>query len=181
MKLVEQSDGRQISGIDVPKELYWVLVAPTPLAGMKFPGRADFPWSSLETAGFSAVVSLDSGHYDPSPLKIVFAEHLQDLVGGGPPTNDVAERAKVRRAVTATLAAWRSGHGVVVHCHGGRGRTGTVLGCVLRALGFASADAISFLDRVHKARGKQGWPESLWQSELVRAWQPDDSSGGSSA
>ncbi len=48
----------------------------------------------------------------------------------------------------------------MVHCHGGTGRTGTVLGCVLRELGVQAAEVIDFLDRVHKARGKPGWPES---------------------
>jgi hypothetical protein len=173
MKLVEPSDGRPINGVEIPKDLYWVLAAPTPLAGMRFPGSTAFPWSSLKNAGFSAVVSLHPGHYDPSPLKIVFAERLQDLVSGGPPSNEVDENAKIRRAVTATLAEWRSGQGVLVHCFGGRGRTGTVLGCVLRELGFAEAEVISYMDRVHKARGKSGWPESRWQSELVRSWERD--------
>lgn len=177
MKLVEPGDGRPISGVEVPKDLYWVLAAPTPLAGMIFPRGAAFPWSSLETAGFSAVVSLHPGSYDPSPLRSVFAERLQDLVSGGPPTSEGNEKARIKSAVTATVAAWRSGRGVVVHCVGGRGRTGTVLGCVLRELGFSEAETISFLDRVHKARGKPGWPESPWQSQLVRGWKRDGQGG----
>jgi protein-tyrosine phosphatase len=51
-----------------------------------------------------------------------------------------AERAKIQRAVRATVSAWRSGHGVVVHCYGGTGRTETVLGCVFRELGFRAAE-----------------------------------------
>src|SRR5579884_149964 len=82
-----------------------------------------------------------------------------------------AERAKIQRAVRATVSAWRTGHGVVVHCHGGTGRTGTVLGCVLRELGVQAAEVIDFLDRVHKVRGKPGWPESSWQRELVEHWK----------
>ena len=169
VKLVEPDDGAPISGVDVPKDLYWVLWSPTPLAGMKYP-RTGFPWPNLKTAGFSQVVSLHPGSYDPAPLTIGFAEHLQDLVSGGPPANEADEKAKIKRAVTATVATWRSGQGVVVHCVGGRGRSGTVLGCVLRELGFAPAEAINFLDRVHKVRGKPGWPESPWQSSLVERW-----------
>jgi hypothetical protein len=171
MKLVEARDGARINGIDVPKELYWVLGSPTPLAGMKYP-RTGFPWSSLKAAGFSQVVSLHPGSYEPAPLTIGFAEHVQDLVSGGPPANEANEKAKIKKAVAATVVAWRSGQGVVIHCVGGRGRSGTVLGCVLRELGFAPAEAISFLDRVHKARGKPGWPESPWQSSLVESWEP---------
>ena len=94
-------------------------------------------------------------------------------MSGGPPANEVGEKAKIRKAVNATVAAWRSGQGVVVHCVGGRGRSGTVVGCVLREFGFPPAEVISFLDRVHKGRGKPGWPESQWQSSLIEEWLPD--------
>jgi hypothetical protein len=159
MKLIEASEGSFIEEVEVPIEVYWVLGSPAPLAGMKYP-RHDFPWANLKAVGFSQVVSLDPGEYDPTPLKIGFAEHLQDLVSGGPPTDEVRERAKIKRAVSAAVASWRDGQGVVVHCVGGRGRSGTVLGCVLRELRFGSAEVIGFLNRVHKARGKPGWPES---------------------
>jgi hypothetical protein len=43
---------------------------------------------------------------------------------------------------------------------------------VLRELGFDSIQAVGFLDRVHKGRGKPGWPESTWQSSLVQRWKP---------
>jgi protein-tyrosine phosphatase len=118
-------------------------------------------------------VSLHTSSHSPAPLSVIFSEHLEDLVSGGPPRNDVEERAKVRRAVDATLKELKAGEGVVVHCWGGRGRTGTVLGCVLRELGYSAKDAISFLDGVHKARGKPGWPESPWQSCLVEEWRTD--------
>ena len=122
---------------------------------------------------FSKVVSLHPESYNPAPLELLFNEKLEDLVSGGPPVDESAEHAKVQQAVTALVAAWRSGHGVVVHCFGGRGRTGTVLGCVLRELGFKTAEVLSFLDRVHKACGKPGWPESEWQSALVKTWKAD--------
>jgi hypothetical protein len=173
MDLVEPKAGKQIPGVSVPAELYWVLDSPAPLAGMKYP-RISFPWSNLKAAGFSRVVSLHPGSYNPKPLKIAFAEQLEDLVSGGPPEDEVREVDRIKRAVAATLVAWRSGYGVVVHCIGGRGRSGTVLGCVLRELYFPSTEVIAFLDRVHKARGKPGWPESLWQSSLVNSWMPDN-------
>jgi hypothetical protein len=170
--LVEANQGKPIAGIEVPKELYWVLTSPAPLAGMKYPRHA-FPWSALNQAGFTRVVSLEPGAYDPAPLTIAFCERLQDLVSGGPPQDEMQERQKITRAVKATIAALTGGEGVVVHCVGGRGRTGTVLGCALRELGFGPDDTIAFLDRVHKVRGKPGWPESPWQSALVRGWRPD--------
>ena len=172
MSLVEPSDNPSISGVQVPRELYWVLASPAPLAGMKYP-RPDFPWSNLHAAGFAGVVAIHPGRYDPTPLSVLFFEHLEDLVHGGPPTDAVRELKAIGRAVTATLWALRGGQGVVVHCAGGRGRTGTVLGCALRELGHEPTDVITYLDRVHKARGTPGWPESPWQSALVRDWKPD--------
>jgi hypothetical protein len=169
MNLVDPKAGAPIPGIAVPVELYWVLSSPTPLAGMKYP-RSSFPWAALAAAGFSDIVSLHPAAYDPTPLRISFSEQLEDLAGGGPPQNDAAEKARIKRAVTATLLAWRAGLGTVVHCVGGRGRTGTVLGCALRELGFGASEAVAFLDRVHRARGKPGWPESIWQSTLVNEW-----------
>jgi len=101
---------------------------------------------------------------------VAFAEKLEDLVAGGLPRDEVKERARIERAVSAVLAAWRGGRGVVVHCLGGRGRTGTVVGCALREMGFAPGEIIRFLDRVHRVRGKPGWPESPRQSALVQRW-----------
>ena len=173
MKIVHPGSGPPIKGVKVPEDVYWVIQWPTPLAGMKYP-RTDFPWSSLYAAGFRQVVSLHSPHtdphsvpYDPAPLTMCFAEQLEDLVSGGPPADEEDEIRKINRAVTATLTAWRSGEGVVVHCAGGRGRSGTVIGCVLRELGFSTDDVLGFLDRLHKVRDRSGWPESQWQRKLV--------------
>jgi protein-tyrosine phosphatase len=172
MKLIEPSKGASIAGIRIPQDFYWVLGPPVPLAGMRYPA-SNFPWPNVEQAGFAAVVSLHHGPpYDPTPLKKVFSEQLQDLVGGGPPNNSEREKERIERAVQATITAWNSGAGVVVHCVGGRGRSGTVIGCFLRELGFGSREVIEFLDRLHKERGKPGWPESPWQSALVTQWRP---------
>ena len=170
MTLIEVHQGAHIPEVEVPKELYWVLSAPAPLAGMKYP-RPSFPWSNLKAVGFSQVVSLHPGPYNPTPLTTPFCEHLEDLISGGPPRNEGRELEKIKKAVASALDALQSGQGVIVHCVGGRGRTGTVIACTLRELGFGSQEVVAFLDRVHKARGKPGWPESTWQSALVHAWK----------
>lgn len=158
-----------LEGIEVPGELYWVLRRPVPLAGMRLP-RERFPWASLAEAGFSRVVALHPASYDPAPLAYAGRFALQDLAEGAHPEDEASERENVRRAVAAALGAWRAGHGVVVHCLGGCGRTGTVLGCLLRELGLPARDVLEFLDRTHKARGMPGWPESEWQRLLVERW-----------
>jgi hypothetical protein len=172
MTLINPTEGPPIDGIDMPKDLYWVVASPAPLAGMRLP-TASFPWSSLLNAGFHQVVSLHPTPISPAPLTLAFADRLEDLIGGGLPSDEGAERARIHRAVNATLKSLRSGQGVVIHCWGGRGRTGTVIGCVLRELGYPAGEAIAFLDNVHRVRGKPGWPESPWQSRLVEGWKSD--------
>ncbi|WP_144440324.1 protein-tyrosine phosphatase family protein [Limnochorda pilosa] len=169
MTLIEPDQGPHIAGLKIPSQLYWVLIDPIPLAGMRLPS-SDWPWKALHDAGFDEVVSLHRGRYDPRPLRLAFSAHLEDLVHGGDPRDEGEQRTLVAQAVNAVMLGLESKHGIVVHCYGGRGRTGTVIGCVLRQLGFPAEDAISFLDRVHKERGKDGWPESEWQARLVRTW-----------
>ena len=169
MSLIEPNDGLSIYGVQLPQELYWVLTSPAPLAGMKYP-RRDFPWSTLASVGFSQVVSLHPGPYNPAPLSVLFSEHLEDLVHGGPPVEPDREREAIKRAVAAVVRALHAGEGVVIHCMGGRGRTGTVLGCTLRELGCEADVVLAYLNRLHKARGREGWPEAAWQGKLVQSW-----------
>jgi len=68
----------------------------------------------------------------------------------------------------AIVAKLKADEGVIVHCAGGRGRTGTVIGVALVHLGWSADVVISYLDQLHRSRGKSGWPESPWQSEVVR-------------
>ena len=170
--LVGPDQGSPITGLKIPGDLYWVLKSPAPLAGMRLP-RGAWPWSAIHAAGFSDLVSLHPSNYNPAPLTTHFAEHLEDLVGGGPPRDPDREVSLIQKAVRATVQSLRSGRGVVVHCWGGRGRTGTVLGCVLRELGYEGEVVVNYLNGVHVARGKDGWPESRWQADLVRRWRTD--------
>lgn len=169
--LIPPDQGPAVVGLRVPGDLYWVLRTPAPLAGMRLPGPT-WPWAAIHDSGFSDVVSLHPCNQDPAPLTKVFAEHLEDLVGGWPPHKPEREVSLIRAAVHAIVQSLRARRGVVVHCWGGRGRTGTVLGCALRELGHDGEAVVAYLNRVHVARGEEGWPESSWQGDLVRRW-PD--------
>ncbi len=157
-----------IPGLLMPYAFYWVLQQPAPLAGMPYPSTHT-PWAAIAEAGFSHVVCLNESPpaYDPAPLSLLHSVELEDLVLGDPPQNPEQETERIRVAATAGLSKLEAGEGVIVHCYGGRGRAGTVLGCMLRELGYVAAEICDYLDRLHKSRGKTGWPEATWQAEMI--------------
>jgi len=164
------SEVRFVGPMAMPAELYFLARTPVALAGMAYPARVD--WSALWDEGLRHVVCLthDAAAYDPSPLSMTTIA-LQDLYTGVVPDDVEAERVRVRHAAMAVVDGLRAGNGVVVHCRGGRGRAGTVLGAALVLLGFDADEAVAYLDRVHTIRGKGGWPESAWQAETVRSFR----------
>ncbi len=108
----------------MPADLYWVVRHPAPLAGMAYPrGRS---WEDLHHAGFRHVVCLTHAEapYDPTPLSVT-PVRLQDLYNRREPDDPELERAQTLVAVDFVVARLVAGEGVVVHCHAGRGRTGT--------------------------------------------------------
>jgi hypothetical protein len=165
------SEVRFVGPMAMPAELYFLARTPVALAGMAYPARVD--WSALWDEGLRHVVCLthDAPPYDPAPLSIA-AIALQDLYTGVVPDDPQEERIRVRHAAMAVVDGVRAGNGVVVHCRGGRGRAGTVLGTALVLLGHEPDEAVAYLDRIHTIRGKGGWPESAWQAETVRSFHP---------
>jgi len=152
----------------VPDDLYWISRSPVAVAGMSYPGRAD--WAQLHDEGIGHVVALthDAPPYDPAPCTAT-AIRLQDLVDGRPPRDPDRELGLIRRAAADVVERVTRGVGVAVHCMGGRGRTGTVLGVALVALGHDADEVVDYLHRVAVGRGRRGWPESEWQAAVVRS------------
>jgi hypothetical protein len=156
-----------LGALCVPDDLYWVSRSPVALAGMAYPGRAD--WEQLAEEGVGHVVCLthDTAPYDATPCTVT-AVKLQDLVSGDPPRDPDRERQLVHDAAADVVTHVERGVGVAVHCMGGRGRTGTVLGVALVRLGHEPAGVVDYLHAVAVGRGRRGWPESPWQAEVVR-------------
>ena len=128
---------------------------------MRYPSSID--WQLLASRGFDVVVRLADGPtYEPDPLSSN-AFVLQDLYGGIEPTDPDRQLKLVAAAADAVVGHLRKGNGVAVHCHGGTGRTGTVIGAALVILGHDVDDVCEWLHDVHIARGRGGWPESEWQ------------------
>ena len=142
-------------------EPFVVVREPALLGGMGYP-PPDTDWASLHREGFRHVVRLHPGEYDPAPL-LVADFQLEDLHGGRTPGDPESERSRVLDAAKAAAGWVADGEGVIVHCVGGTGRTGTVLVCALRYLDYPLHEAIQLV-RAHRP----GWPESDWQEELVR-------------
>ena len=71
-------------------------------------------------------------------------------------------------AILDTLdTALAAGHSVYLHCHGGRGRTGTVVGCWLVQQGMTGEQALA---RIAELRGDHDSPETEAQRLFVLAW-----------
>ncbi len=169
-KLLSVKEMPKIDGVKIPWDLYVVMDDPL-LAGMCYP-YSGISFESLEKAGFSGIVCLCERHpdYDPYPLRILYATKLEDLFSGDEPWDKHGEESLIRDAVEAVVSELRHGEGVIVHCVGGIGRTGTVIGCVLRELGYSADEAIDYLDDVNLARRIGQWSESKWQAEMVRKY-----------
>jgi protein-tyrosine phosphatase len=74
----------------------------------------------------------------------------------------VPSEEELRAILDAIDEALADGHTVFVHCRGGIGRTGTVIGCWLRRHGASAEEAFAQLD---------GRPETDEQRELIRRWR----------
>jgi protein-tyrosine phosphatase len=171
--LIAIADMPPVSGVAVPFVLYTVLRRPALLAGMAYPSPRT-PWSVLADQGLRHVVNLaaQGPSYDPAPLTIAHAVALEDLYGGLAPDDPEAEEHLVHEAAQTVVDLLRRREGVLVHCVGGTGRTGAVIGCTLRLLGVPTEAVLAYLDTLYQARGKDGWPESPWQAGVVERCHP---------
>ena len=166
--MLKVPDMPRLPSITVPGTAYVVLKTPALLVRMRYPSAGI--WQSLHTAGVEQLICLTDAKpsYDPSPVRLAHSARLEDLVHGGEPRDAAKEEEAIRLAAARGLDQIRRGVGVVIHCAGGRGRTGSVIGCILVGLGYQPEEVIRYLDSLHKSRGKPGWPESPWQAEVVR-------------
>jgi len=73
------------------------------------------------------------------------------------------------RTIDAALA---EGNVVYVHCYGGIGRTGTVVGCYLVRHGLSGREALVEIVRLRRDTpdGFKRSPENDWQEQMVLDW-----------
>ena len=86
--------------------------------------------------------------------------------------------ANMRDILDTIDRALDAGHRVYLHCWGGVGRTGTVVGCWLVRHGHAGVQALAEVDRLFRTMPKSDYhrnsPESEEQEEFVLSWAEHD-------
>lgn len=82
--------------------------------------------------------------------------------------------AEMRTILSTLTDAIASGKNVYVHCWGGIGRTGTVIGCYLVERGLTGEQALDTIARLrsHVPSGHWPSPEAEPQVAMVLAWHP---------
>lgn len=159
---------------DLPPGAAWVragalLAGPYPFARDDERGRATL--RALLAAGVSVFVDLtEAGECPPYEAALqaeamrlgrVVMHHRLPIPDFGVP--DDATMAAILATIDAALSAGRV---VYVHCRGGIGRTGTVLGCWLVQDGHSGEEALCQVDTLLGP----GSPETEEQRQLVRRW-----------
>jgi len=129
---------------------------------------------SLMDTGVACFIDLtEEGELEPYDRFLEGQEHLRF------PVRDVsvpARKDEMRAILDAIDERLNAGKGVYVHCWGGVGRTGTVVGCWLARHG--EAKPLEKLQELwqpsRKAKEGRHCPETEAQRRYVQAWRVDD-------
>jgi protein-tyrosine phosphatase len=158
---------------------YWVL--PDRLLAGEYPGALDSVQArakvrALLAAGISHFIDLtEEGELDPYAPLCAALEGGHVLHQRFPIRDlDIPTVAQMRQTLDAIDAALAAGGAVYVHCWGGIGRTGTVVGCWLIEQGTPAQTAIDAIERLRRGIPDE-WrrsPETHAQRNFVRAWRP---------
>ncbi|MCS6993665.1 MAG: hypothetical protein N2117_00140 [Anaerolineales bacterium] len=120
---------------------------------------------SGETEPYEALLREQAGYYAVSVRYVRF------------PIGDfgLPQPAQMTAILDSIHAALAEGRKLYLHCYGGIGRTGTVVGCYLVRQGLTGQQALEQLAAwwrgVPKSHRYPHSPETLQQEEFVRAWE----------
>jgi protein-tyrosine phosphatase len=159
-------------------QTYWVQ--PGRLLAGPCPG-SDEHLAALAAAGVTCILNLqfpEEVNHAGEPFRDYTVPYRALLDGRQPrflrfpvPDFSIPTRAGMVTILDALDAALADGLTVYLHCWGGKGRTGTVVGCWLARHGHAQGQAA--VEKVWKLReGLKGdSPENETQRAFVRGWQ----------
>tara|TARA_Y100000748_G_scaffold298447_1_gene293751 strand:+ start:2209 stop:2766 length:558 start_codon:yes stop_codon:yes gene_type:complete len=165
---------------------YWIIE--NRLAAGAYPSEEKYtgsgpvpePLDNLLKAGINLFINLTQdylggtdqhlAHYD-SGLERQAQVVRYPIVDDDLPQDGVSEMVMILDRIDTALD---DGENVYVHCWGGSGRTGMVVGCWLRRHGLVDSDTI--LERMQELRlgDREGWfkstPNTLEQAEFIVGW-----------
>lgn len=168
-----------------PHNSYWVM--PNSLMAGEYPGDRDPLTTRRKLSDYlryriTAFLDLTEAH-ELAPYEEILGEVAKefgmDCAYRRMPIRDVdvPERPEQMRAILDQIVSWqRQDRKVYVHCWGGVGRTGTVVGCWLVDYGMTGDAALEHLRLLwtrmsaDKRRRKPESPETQEQRDYVRRW-----------
>ncbi|NJN31391.1 MAG: hypothetical protein HC824_13920 [Synechococcales cyanobacterium RM1_1_8] len=168
---------------------YWVsdrlLAGEYP--GARDPAQAQAKVNQLLSCGISYLIDLTEPWDGPGEGLQPYRQYLGDRTPSGTaithcprPIPDVSI-PRSRQDMVTTLdqvdEAIANGHSVYVHCWGGIGRTGMVVGCYLVRHGLTGEAALATVHRLwhstDKSRTRPASPETLAQQAWVQTWREE--------
>jgi hypothetical protein len=168
------------------------VVEPRILFGGEYPGdrNPEIARSKILTLvelGVRTFIDLTSSHDHMEPYEGLLAELGQETgtqlqrIAASIPDMGVPDTEEVMSAVMNTVRdSITSGPAVYVHCWGGIGRTGTVVGCWLRECGLGPDEAlerVQYLYATHMPKSKDirypKSPQTREQKDYIRSWNAD--------
>jgi ADP-ribosyl-[dinitrogen reductase] hydrolase len=173
---------------------YWVQ--PGSFAAGEYPGAAEPQAAAVKLghlldAGFDLFLDLTEEGEDLEPYQpLLYAEATRrgrgDVVHQRMPIRDlrVPTRQHMRAILDVIDAALAAGRRVYLHCWGGVGRTGTVVGCHLVRHGLSGDTALLRLHGLFADMAKSALrasPATRAQRALVRSWQEDTTTPANNA
>jgi len=165
---------------------YWVV--PGKLLAGEYPGarttdQAKHKLRQLLAAGITYFLDLtEAGEHGLNPYAALLEAEARVLgrtvEHHRMPIPDVSTPAKeqMARILDTIDAALAAGQIVYLHCYGGIGRTGTVVGCYLVRQGMDGEAALAHIARLRRGT-PDSWkpsPETSEQHHMVRAWGKAD-------
>jgi len=145
------------------KHIFWLIQ--DQLCGRSGPNHEPWNASELQTAGDSAVLSVNSADsvYPDDFLAVGMSHRCVPLAANAPPRDGDLELclARLPLAYEYALNEIESGNSVLVHCRQGKDRTGLFMAYFLRRqLGMSGKDAIDQVKTVRPiAFTAEGWEQ----------------------